>query len=115
MTLDRVCAEIGYPNAIHSKQGSEFVSRDLDLWVYQYDVALDFSRPGIPTDNASYESFNGCLRAECLNERWFLTLPFVFHSAPEKVSLASNFHEHLVQDHRHCLTRRIASDLRLRI
>jgi putative transposase len=28
---------------------------------------MDFSRPGKPTDNAYIESFNGSLRAECLN------------------------------------------------
>ena len=33
-------------------QGTEFVSRDLDLWAYQRGVTLDFSRPGKPTDNA---------------------------------------------------------------
>jgi len=30
-TLDRVCAEAGYPSTIRVDQGSEFVSRDLDL------------------------------------------------------------------------------------
>lgn len=30
-TLERVCAEIGYPHSIRVDQGSEFVSRDLDL------------------------------------------------------------------------------------
>jgi hypothetical protein len=30
----------------------KFVSRDLDLWAYQSDVARDLSRPGKPTDNA---------------------------------------------------------------
>ena len=28
--------------------GSEFVSRDLDLWAYRHGVTLDFSRPGKP-------------------------------------------------------------------
>ena len=37
-------------------------------------AALDFSRPGKPTDNAFIEAFNGRLRAECLNTHWFLTL-----------------------------------------
>lgn len=55
-------------------QGSEFISRDLDLWAYQKSVELDFSRPGKPTDNAFIESFNGKFRAECLNAHWFLTL-----------------------------------------
>ncbi|MBB4005545.1 putative transposase [Aurantimonas endophytica] len=48
--LERVCGEIGYPKTIRVDQGSEFVSRDLDLWAYQRDVILDFSRPGKPTD-----------------------------------------------------------------
>jgi transposase InsO family protein len=30
-------------------QGTEFVSRDLDLWAYAKGVTLDFSRPGKPT------------------------------------------------------------------
>lgn len=73
-TLERVCREIGYPETIRVDQGSEFISRDLDLWAYQNDVTLDFSRPGKPTDNAFIEAFNGRLRAECLNTHWFLTL-----------------------------------------
>lgn len=73
-TLDRVCAEVGYPSAIRVDQGSEFVSRDLDLWAYRHNVTLDFSRPGKPTDNAFIEAFNGRLRAECLNTHWFLSL-----------------------------------------
>ena len=33
--LERVCAEVGYPTTIRVDQGTEFVSRDLDLWAYQ--------------------------------------------------------------------------------
>lgn len=73
-TLERVCREHGYPQSIRVDQGSEFISRDLDLWAYQKDVVLDFSRPGKPTDNSFIESFNGKFRAECLNTHWFLTL-----------------------------------------
>ena len=56
-TLDRVCRNIGYPKTIRVDQGSEFVSRDMDLWAYQRGVTLDFSRPGKPTDNAFIEAF----------------------------------------------------------
>lgn len=56
------------------RHGSEFISRDLDLWAYANDVTLDFSRPGKPTDNGYIEAFNSKLRAECLNAHWFLTL-----------------------------------------
>lgn len=73
-TLDRVCRTAGYPKTIRVDQGSEFVSRDMDLWAYQRGVVLDFSRPGKPTDNAFIEAFNGRFRAECLNQHWFLTL-----------------------------------------
>lgn len=73
-TLDRVCAETGYPETIRVDQGSEFISRDLDLWAYRNNVTLDFSRPGKPTDNAFIEAFNGRFRAECLNTHWFLSL-----------------------------------------
>jgi putative transposase len=73
-TLERVCGAIGYPKTIRVDQGSEFISRDLDLWAYQKGVTLDFSRPGKPTDNAFIEAFNGRLRHECLNAHWFLAL-----------------------------------------
>lgn len=73
-TLERVCRQLGYPKAIRVDNGSEFVSRDLDLWAYANGVTLDFSRPGKPTDNGYIEAFNSKLRAECLNAHWFLTL-----------------------------------------
>ena len=72
--LERVGREVGFPAAIRVDHGSEFVSRDLDLWAYQRGVTLDFSRPGKPTDNAFIESFNGKFRAECLNAHWFMSL-----------------------------------------
>ena len=73
-TLERTCAVVGDPSTIRVDQGSEFISRDMDLWAYANGVTLDFSRPGTPTDNAFIEAFNGRFRAECLNAHWFLTL-----------------------------------------
>lgn len=73
-TLERVCRRIGYPRTIRVDQGSEFISRDLDLWAYRNGIILDFSRPGKPTDNAFIEAFNRRFRAECLNAHWFLSL-----------------------------------------
>ena len=72
--LERVGRQVGFPKTIRVDQGTEFVSRDLDLWAYQRGVTLDFSRPGKPTDNAFIESFNGKFRAECLNAHWFMSL-----------------------------------------
>lgn len=57
-TLDQACKLFCYPKTIRVNQGSEFISRDLDLWAYQNNVVLDFSRPGRPADNAFIESFN---------------------------------------------------------
>jgi putative transposase len=73
-TLERVCRTVGYPQSIRVDQGSEFVSRDLDLWAYAHGVTLDFSRPGKPTDNTFIEAFNSKLRGECLNAHWFMSL-----------------------------------------
>jgi putative transposase len=74
LVLEQICAETGYPTMIRVDQGSEFLSRDLDLWAYARGVTLDFSCPGRPTGNAYIDSFNGRFRAECLNQRWFLSL-----------------------------------------
>lgn len=74
VTLDRACRKVGYPRTIRVDNGSEFVSRDMDLWAYQRGVTLDFSWPGKPTDNAFIEAFNSKLRSECVNTHWFLSL-----------------------------------------
>ena len=73
-TMERICGQVGYPKTIRVDQGSEFVSRDLDLWAYAHGVTLDFSRPGKPTDNAFIEAFNSKFRSECLNAHWFMSL-----------------------------------------
>ena len=73
-TPEQVCPKIGYPKTVRVDQGSEFISRDLDLWAYTKGITLEFSRPGKPPDNAYIEAFNGRFRAECQNAHWFLTL-----------------------------------------
>ena len=86
-TLEKVCGEIGYPKTIRVDNGSEFISRDMDLWAYQRGITLvrrgartggalrgSLSRPGKPTDNAFIEAFNSKFRSECLNAHWFLSL-----------------------------------------
>jgi putative transposase len=47
--LERVCEDVGYPKTIRVDQGSEFISRDMDLWAYVHGVTHDFSWPGKPT------------------------------------------------------------------
>ena len=65
---------MGCQRAIRVDQGSQFTSKELDLWAYANGVTLDFSRPGKPTDNAYVESFNATVRLECLGRHWFLDL-----------------------------------------
>jgi putative transposase len=73
--LERVSRRRGTcPETIRVDNGPEFISRSLDWWAYWNGMTLDFIRPGKPTDNAFIESFNGRLRAECLNEHWFVSL-----------------------------------------
>ncbi|MEX0681150.1 MAG: integrase core domain-containing protein, partial [Balneolales bacterium] len=73
--MDQVVLEYGHlPERIQVDNGSEFISKALDLWAYENKVTLDFSRPGKPTDNLYIESFNGSFRDECLNIHWFLSL-----------------------------------------
>ena len=72
--LDRAGALYGLPGTIQVDNGSDFAGKELDKWAYRNKVALRFSRPGKPTDNAYIESFNGKFRNECLNTHWFETL-----------------------------------------
>ena len=73
--LDRIRLERGaLPVKIRVDNGTEFTSKVLDQWAYLSNVKLSFSRPGTPTDNGLIEAFNGRVRAECLNENWFLSL-----------------------------------------
>jgi putative transposase len=75
--LSVVVAERGAPISITVDNGSEFYSRAMEAWAYQYGVQLDFIRPGRPVENSYIESFNGRLRDECLNVQVFFTLPDV--------------------------------------
>jgi transposase InsO family protein len=67
-------AVCGKPRAIRVDNGPEFIYKDLDLWDWSNGVTLVFSRPGSPTENAIVESFNGKVRAECVDQNRFLSL-----------------------------------------
>ena len=71
MALSLVVAERGAPTSITVDNGSEFYSRAMEAWAYQYGVQLDFSRPGRPVENSYIESSNGRLRDERLNVQVF--------------------------------------------
>ncbi|ARD18408.1 hypothetical protein BXA22_08720 [Edwardsiella piscicida] len=50
------------------------MSKTLAHWAYKNGIAMDFSRPGKPMNNALIESFNGSFRDEYLNVNWLLSL-----------------------------------------
>jgi transposase InsO family protein len=81
--LERARRQYGLPKVVRVDQGSQFTSKELDLWAYTNHITLDFSHPGKPTDNAYVESFNAMVRLECLGRFWFLDLD----DAREKVEV----------------------------
>jgi putative transposase len=72
--LEQARRQYGLPTTIRVDQGSQFRSKELDLWAYTNGVTLDFSRPGKPTDNAYLESFNATVRLQRLGQHWLLDL-----------------------------------------
>lgn len=74
LALSQVVAERRAPKSITADNGSEFASKAMDAWTYQYGVRIEFIRPGRPIDNGYVESFNGRLRDECLNVETFFDL-----------------------------------------
>ena len=70
----------GTPARIAVDNGPEVISKALDAWAYRRGVALVFSRPGKPTDNAVIEAFNSRFRDECLNLHWFATVEEARHT-----------------------------------
>lgn len=72
--LDRIVRQRGQPTALRHDNGPEFTSKALDAWAVKHGVALHFTTPGRPIENAHIESFNGRFRDECLNQHWFTSL-----------------------------------------
>jgi putative transposase len=63
-TLERVCKEMGYPRAIRVDQGSEFVSRDLDLGRIRTTLRSTSHGPASrPTTPSSRRSTAGFVRS----------------------------------------------------
>ena len=72
--IERLKFTRGLPKKIICDNGSEFVSKAMDQWAFRNGVELSFIQPGKPIQNAFIESFNGKLRASCLEENWFADL-----------------------------------------
>ena len=72
--LNRIALFRGLPKEILTDNGSEFTSNVMNAWAYDHKVEHIFTDPGKPIQNGYIESFNGKLRAECLNQHWFQSL-----------------------------------------
>ncbi len=72
--LERVVAWRGYPNKLRMDNGPEFISVTLASWAEEHDIALEFIKPGKPTQNSFIERFNRTYRTEILNMYVFKTL-----------------------------------------
>jgi putative transposase len=71
--LAQVMKDRGQPCYLRSDNGSEFIEKSLQKWLGEKGVASIFIEPGSPWQNGKCESFNGKLRAECLNATYFRT------------------------------------------
>jgi putative transposase len=72
--LNRIAIFRGLPQEILTDNGSEFTSNVMNAWAYDHKVDHIFIDPGKPMQNGYIESFNGKLRAECLDQHWFRNL-----------------------------------------
>jgi transposase InsO family protein len=59
----------GAPSYLRSDNGPEFIAFALQQWLREHHCHTLYITPGSPWENPFIESFNGTLRAECLN-RW---------------------------------------------
>jgi putative transposase len=73
--LDQAAIFRGYPLAVRTDKGPEFISRAFLVWTTLRGIRHILIQPGRPMQNCYIESFNGKFRDECLNEQWFQNLP----------------------------------------
>jgi putative transposase len=73
-TLGAVIEHRGLPESIRCDNGPEFTSRHFVAWCAEQKIQLIHIQPGKPMQNGHVESFNGRMRAECLNATWFHNL-----------------------------------------
>jgi putative transposase len=69
--LKRAFAEHGPPEWLRSDNGPEFIAQVLKRWLAERGPKPKYIDPGCPWQNPYGESFNGCLRDECLDRELF--------------------------------------------
>jgi putative transposase len=71
--LARAFKSAGWPEYLRSDNGPEFIAEALETWLRGRGVVTHHIDPASPWQNAYGESFNGKLRAECLDLEVFET------------------------------------------
>lgn len=87
--LETIGMERGFATTMRFDRGSEFTSRAMLQWSAEQNVALQFSDPGKPTQNAQVEALNGRIRDELLNLHGFANL-FDARAAAERWRIEYN-------------------------
>lgn len=72
--LDRIAFCRGYPVKLRMDNGPELTSVKLAAWAEEHGVALEFIKPGKPTQNSFIERFNRTYREEVLDMYVFNSL-----------------------------------------
>ncbi len=80
--LDRLAIRRGaYPRYLRADNGPEMRSAAVSQWALAHQVQMFFIEPEKSCRNGLCESFNGLLRAECLNQELFISA----HDAQRKL------------------------------
>jgi len=74
--MERLIERHGNPKMILTDNGREFISKKYKQWAIDMDIQLCYIQPGKPLQNAYMESFNDKFREECLNEHYFINMPY---------------------------------------
>ena len=69
--LDQVMEWRGQPSVIRSDNGPEYISQEMKEWAQRRGIALWFTQPGNPQQNAYIERFNRTMRYELLSPNLF--------------------------------------------
>lgn len=73
-TLEWLFLTRGIPAHIRSDNGPEFVAKAVQRWLARHNCRTIYITPGSPWENPYIESFNGTLRAECLDRYLFVNV-----------------------------------------
>ena len=79
--LDRAALFRGYPAAVRTDNGPEFLGEAFTQWARNAGMAIQYIQPGKPNQNAYIERFNRTLRNELLDQHLFVRLEDVREAA----------------------------------